>query len=1000
MILRKKGILLTIRNNYVDFSNGDILLVGQNHATSMYVDGCDYPSVIRASADLCDDIEKVSGRRPLLQGQYTRETSILIGTIGHSEPIDKMISEGKLEVEAIIHKWESFTLQMVDSTLVIVGSDKRGTIYGIYDLSEKIGISPWHWWADVPVEKHSEIFITLPTKYIEEEPAVKYRGVFINDEYALHNWAVSHGDVVYTELYKHLFELLLRMKANYLWPAMHDYSPHFHQDAINVENAALYGIVIGSSHCEMMLRNNLREYFDFEKQWEENHPGTRLYKAKLSDSPYPCAYIYTNKDPKTGEHVDNQQLIDDYWRESVVNYGQHDNLFTVGMRGLHDAQWQPIGVDSLEERRNLLETIIERQRQILSEELNQEAKQIPQLFIPYKEMQTVYDSGLKLPSDITVMWTDDNYGYIRRLPDKKGKFGLYYHLSYHGYPNSYIWLCTTPLSLIKEELVKAFDHGIRDVWIANVGDIKPGEVQIEYFLNLARNLKTIRDKSIVEYLQEKAQRDFDMNHEDSLEQAEIMVKAQQLAFARKPEFFDVDNFNFEGYGMTKKELSQALAAKPRFELQPLFNQQDFWSEADNYVYRYTAVVHKTKELCQRIKPSHRTAYFEMFEYSLRSCWHTLRKHIYAIKSQKFAASELGEVANFFARLSDEMYYKVLEDTKRYNEISKGKWSEIMEPYQTYFRSCGANLPLLLDTGHDNGYSGIHVEAGAMHFSRYANDLQYITLMNTGYNPVHWKIQNDYAYLTINQDEGELLQTQRIWFEVEWEKVPEKKLDTTIKVFNLNTGTCVTEIPITIDNQQIVVKKATYIEQSGYISIRAEHPSRMDAFTQGTWIFEPELGRTGGSVRTSSKILDKNLDNTLTYLIYFNSVGTFDVQIDRIPTLNEVGQCRVALTVDNDEATKFFIGNNHYDETNAGKNSWGECVLRNNERLNASIKISTPGVHQIKLIGVDPDIIIEKIVIWTEKQQDSYFGPSESYNTTYLTSWKDEALDMVLYQNEE
>ncbi|MBQ6529782.1 MAG: glycosyl hydrolase 115 family protein, partial [Clostridia bacterium] len=405
-------------------------------------------------------------------GEFTSKTNssadIVIGTIGKSVAIDDLISSGKLDVADVEGEWEAFTLQSVDGKLVIAGADKRGTMYGIYDLSEKMGVSPWEWWADVTPQHSDAIYVTLPSGgYTQGAPAVKYRGIFINQEYNLWNWSKSlatEGETgMNTATYDKIFHLMARLGSNYMWPAMHEYSPAFNNNPLNAQNADKYGIAMGGSHCEMLLRNNMGELLDFQTKWIAEHPDAELYMFKDGSLGKDVAYDYTDID-KEGKTVDNKQFLEDYWRERIKTNGKYENVYTVGMRGVHDGQWNPVvpseyttTKEKNQYKIDLLEEIITKQREILSEEIGKPASEIPQVFIPYKEILDLYnasvDNPLEIPEDITIMWTNDNFGHIRQGSTeaemaRSGGGGMYYHVSYHGKPTDVIWTAGTQLGLI------------------------------------------------------------------------------------------------------------------------------------------------------------------------------------------------------------------------------------------------------------------------------------------------------------------------------------------------------------------------------------------------------------------------------------------------------------------------------------------------------------------------------------------------------------------------
>jgi hypothetical protein len=424
------------------------------------VDKEDFKVARIAAECLATDVERVTGVSPALKNEL-RELSgpaVLIGTIGKSAAIDELIRSGKLEVKPIAGQWESFVIATVtnpapgvSAALVIAGSDRRGTAYGVFTLSEAIGVSPWVWWADVPPQRRASLVLGA-TAITSLPPSVKYRGIFINDEdWGLQPWAANTfepetGDIG-PKTYAKVFELLLRLKANYIWPAMHDCTKAFNIYPRNKLVADDYAIVMGSSHCEQMLRNNVTEY-DVEKY-----------------GPW--------------DYEKNRTNILAYWQQRLEDNGKFESIYTVGMRGIHDSG-MPGGGDT-QQKVARLQRVIADQRELIAKAINPDPASVPQIFCPYKEVLTLYQNGLNVPEDVALVWPDDNHGYIRQLSSpaeqkRRGGSGVYYHISYWGAPEDYLWLCTTPPALIWEEMHKACEHGARSVWVVNVGDIKPAEI--------------------------------------------------------------------------------------------------------------------------------------------------------------------------------------------------------------------------------------------------------------------------------------------------------------------------------------------------------------------------------------------------------------------------------------------------------------------------------------------------------------------------------------------
>lgn len=496
-----------------------ILFDGQN-AVPIFVETNADVAVVRAANDLAEDFARVTTVKPELEKQVSpnRPVHILIGTLGQSQLIDQLAAEGKLDAAGISHQWESYVLQVVtnplphvDRALVIAGSDRRGTIYGIYQLSKMIGVSPWYWWADVPVAKKNRL--ALNGDLLQQgPPGVKYRGFFINDEdWGLNPWARKTFDPQFGNIgpktYAKVFELMLRLRLNYLWPAMHPCSREFGSVPENAALADQFGIIIGSSHCEPMLYNNVH--------WNERTQGKWNYAL-------------------------NRDAIHGIWEKTAKERSQYENVWTLGIRGIHDASMER-PPDDMPGKIKLMEQIFHDQRALLNEDVTKKWGPIAQCFVPYKEVLPIYDAGLKVPDDVTLVWVDDNFGYIRRLSNpterrRAGGAGVYWHLSYYGFPHSYTWINTTAPALMWEELHKAWENDTRTLWVINVGDIKPMEIGIDYFSHLAWRPDGLPLGGQNQFLHDFAANNFGETFARPL--ADLLTDFYRLGTVRKPELMD------------------------------------------------------------------------------------------------------------------------------------------------------------------------------------------------------------------------------------------------------------------------------------------------------------------------------------------------------------------------------------------------------------------------------------------------------------------------------
>ena len=443
------------------FTNGDFTLSASGSSAPWYGSSKDYPGVILVLKQLQTDVTNVTGAKPEISIDKipSAKEIVIAGTIGKNPVIDQLIKEKKLNVDDISGKWETFLITViekpfpnVDRALIIAGSDKRGTIYGMYDLSSQIGVSPWYWWADVPVKKLSNIYI-LPGRHSLGEPKVKYRGIFLNDEApALTGWVHEKFGDFNSKFYVHVFELLLRLKGNFLWPAMWNNSFDT-DDTLNPKLANEYGIVMGTSHHEPMMRA--------WKEWERAGHGRGSW-----------------------DYSKNKKALQEYWKEGIERTKNYEEIVTLAMRGDGDEAMSP------DANVSLLEQIVKDQRKILSEVTGKDVTTIPQVWALYKEVQEYYNKGMRVPDDVTLLLCDDNWGNVRKLPKltdppRKGGYGMYYHFDFVGGPRCYRWLNTTQIERVWEEMHLSYKYGVDRIWIVNVGDLKPMEFPISFFLDYA-----------------------------------------------------------------------------------------------------------------------------------------------------------------------------------------------------------------------------------------------------------------------------------------------------------------------------------------------------------------------------------------------------------------------------------------------------------------------------------------------------------------------------------
>lgn len=600
-------------------------------------------SVVKTALNIVKEDFKLVGNHILNASDNFLEGSIIIGTLGQNKNFDKLLSEFQIETSDIDDKWEAFKIQVVKNgkknLLFVIGSDNHGTAYGVLELSRIIGVSPWQWWADVHPQKKENIY--LPIGYKDTQfPSVKFRGIFINDEdWGLTPWSAETFEpnakiieginqnkmkgmrTIGPKTYSKIFELLLRLRANTIWPAMHEVTVPFYFTQGNREIAKQFGIYIGSAHNEALARNSATE-------WDISGIG-----------PY--------------NYLINKKNILQYWEQRLIELKDANNIFTMGMRGKHDGPME--GVNSTEEYRQAIDNVLTDQTELLKKHFNKSPSEIPQVVIPYKEVLDVYKAGMNVPDYVTLMWCDDNYGYITHFPDekekaRKGGNGVYYHISYWGRPHDYLWLSTTNPALIHHQMNLAYQYDAKEIWIVNVGDIKPGEYQIELFLDMAWNINNVNKLGTKTHLFQWLKRNF--NEKIASKAIPIVQEHYRLAYIRKPEFM----------GNTRVE-----EIDPEFE-----NIKDLpWTEKEviKRISDYERLSENIIKLEKSVNKEMSNSFFELIKYPILGA---------AEMNKKFLYGQLARHGLEDWRKSHTAHNNIISLTEDYNNLLNGKWRGIMD----------------------------------------------------------------------------------------------------------------------------------------------------------------------------------------------------------------------------------------------------------------------------------------------------------------------------------
>ncbi|GAB4051231.1 glycosyl hydrolase 115 family protein [Spirosoma litoris] len=584
---------------------------------AIYVDAGE-PELVKTAATLLQqDIERVTGKKiPVLTTiDQAYKNVIAVGTLQQSSFLKQLVSQKKLNVDRIQGKWEASLIQSVgkpakgvEQALIVAGNDRRGAAYGVFELSKQFGVSPWYWWADVPIEKRNEIFIKSNV-FSTDAPKVKYRGLFINDEApALSGWTKEKFGGFNHSFYEKFFELVIRLKGNYIWPAMWG-NAFYADDSLNIKVADKYGVVIGTSHHEPLMRAH--------DEWRRAGGGPWNYET-------------------------NKEKLQQFWRGGMKR-ATNEKIASVGMRGDGDAPM------SRETATALLERIVADQRDIISDVTGKPASETPQLWALYKEVQDYYDKGMRVPDDVTLLLADDNWGNLRKLPrldekPRKGGYGIYYHFDYVGGPRNYKWLNTNPLPRVWEQMHLAWSYKVRDIWIVNVGDIKPMEFPISFFLDYAWNPEKIDADQLQTYTENWAADQFGKPHAKAI--AYLLARYAKYNARRKPELLDANTYSLST------------------------------GEWQTVVADYTNLLKQAEEINNDLPAAYKDAYFQLVLHPIKACANLNAMYYYVALNKQGYKDKLKET-NRYADKVKELYTNDSLITQQYHRLNNGKWNHLM-----------------------------------------------------------------------------------------------------------------------------------------------------------------------------------------------------------------------------------------------------------------------------------------------------------------------------------
>ncbi|KAK0635441.1 hypothetical protein B0T17DRAFT_612306 [Bombardia bombarda] len=915
-------------------------LGGPSLAPEIRVSPEDFPGVIRVANDLAADFGKVLGvngtvvvadwSAAISSSQKTTRPIIIVGTAGKSTLIDNLVATKKVDVSAVANKWEAFTYQVAqapwagkeDGVFVIAGSDLRGTVFGAYDVAERIGVSPWYWWADVPPTKRQAIWVqnSPEARHTEGPPSVKYRGIFLNDESpGLTSWGHAkfkdskYGSPFITDFYKRIFELVLRLKGNYVWPAMWS-SMFYLDDENNGPTATLYGIFMGTSHHEPMARAD-KEQGRFLKgswDWKSNKAGVQTFM-----------------------------------QEGATRSRNWSTIYTLGMRGSGDAASATLTSASLVE-------IIKWQQSTLTKALGKPLSEIPQTWVMYKEVPGYWQKGMDVSDDVTLLWSDDNRGNIRRVPvanetNRRGGSGIYYHFDYVGSPRNYKWINTIQLQKTWEQMTLAYDRGIRNIWLANVGDLKALELPTAHFMALAWDRSSFDDPgSTTEWLTDWSGRQF--GEAAAAATSSIMTTYGKLTARMKYE--DLSNTPFA------------------------FNAVNY-DEAELNYKEWTDLLTKTQAVYDGLPSATQNAFFEVVLHPVLA-----GKTVYEIYTKvalgaKYA-NEHRISANQFAKDVQSAFAADSAITKRFHSILDGRWNHLMDQthigYNNWQEPSSNSLPRLTTVttaAAKDTLMGVTAQGSTSAFPATAKlslpalspftapgEQRWLDVYLRDNGTLSYKITSSVSFITITDAQKTISSTaggttdSRALITADWAAAPRAPHPQPSPHPPLENPTALPPADF-----------KGHIEASGVVSIEAEHSSQ--SLSSKDYTIIPTYGRTLSGVRlpTASASQSPAKGPVLVYPFFtFTNAASASLTFYLSPSenANPSSPNRYSFSIDNGTATTVQpvpLGN--AGDEPAG---WSQAVIENAYVKKATLGKLAPGRHELRVWLLEPTMVLTKLVV--------------------------------------
>lgn len=946
--------------------------------------------------------DSANGLTVVTDASKLSKKAIIAGTFGDNGNalINKMIADKKIDVSKLKGRWESYLMQVVknpcdgvDEALVIAGSDKRGTLFGIFSVSELIGVSPWVWWSDVipAVQKN----VTLQGKdcnYISKEPSVKYRGIFLNDESpSLTGWTQNRYKGRNEKFYKQVYELLLRSKANYLWPAMWSdvFSENGSSETIaNAKLADQYGIVMGTSHHEPCYRAG--------KEWHNHFIDYRPFKGITS------AKCWNSYNLPGAEGYDEQinASIEKFWADGIARNKDFEGICTVGMRGEDDSELP--SADNPPLYAQYLNHVISTQKKLISEQGDKNPTQL----VIYKEVENAWYAGNLFDQDCMkgtyAMFCDDNWSYLRTLPTKEQQknvagLGMYYHFDYVGAPKSYTWIQTVQLSKIWDQMSVAYDHGVDDVWIANVGDLKPMEQNISYFLDLGYDYeKWGKDgqQKIEEYKKQWIEDKFvrpdgsGLSVEDAKEAATLIDDYLDLETERKVEH---------------------ILYKTANSCSDMFSV-DNYNEAERILIKCNDMMDKAIALEKKVPDDMKAAFYQLVYYPAMAVPNVIKIQIYAALNQKYAKMGL-TVANKYAELCNEAIKLDDELTTNYNKAMPGnieggkKWSSMMSAGQRYhigmelWNTDSGKLPELATVTPVNsmeasvlaeqvtGSFSEAVSSGELSLPAFTNNNEAYTIaLATKGGGYTYTATASEDWINISKKEGKVTNMDTIEVTIDFDKLSKANTTNPTGTVTIKTTLNTVVVNVKVDSTDLSdLAAGTYVMANGYAAIDVVNNSDSVAGGDNKFIYVPDNGKFKGSVRTVSSTTTYEKEDLgkapyVEYKVYVPADGDYILQSKFNPTCNleyNKTKLRYGISVDGAEAT---ITNSIVDDYLGGtwqQGTWAQDIEKNDRQSEVKLNLKK-GSHTIRYYQMDPNMALIRMVLSKEKLAPVYSSPAESF----------------------